>query len=114
LDLRSALKEATLALLGPEQPLETALSAFNNTGDLALAVVISRAHQLKFVDLCAAIKGPPPLNLSAALRQLDPKLGANPITQEAREEARSLSARDAQSAPPAKKSPDRSSRRRRP
>lgn len=103
LDSRSALKQATIDLLGPNQPLETALSAFNNVRDLALAVVISRAHQLKFVDLCTAIKGPPALRLSAALLQLDPKIDANSVTQKARREARRLSARDGQAAPPTNK-----------
>jgi hypothetical protein len=103
LDSRSALKQATIDLLGPNQPLETALSAFNNVRDLALAVVISRTHQLKFVDLCAAIKGPPTLGLSAALRQLDPKIDASSVTRNARREARTLSARDGPAAPPTNK-----------
>jgi len=115
LDSRSALKQATIVLLGPNQPLETALSAFNNVRDLALAVVISRTHQLKFVDLCKAIKGPPALRLSAALLQLNPKIDANSVGQNARREARTLLARDGQAAPPTDTSPDRSgSRRRRP
>jgi hypothetical protein len=113
LDSRSALKQATIDLLGPNQPLETALSAFNNVRDLALAVVISRAHQLKFVDLCTAIIGPPTLRLPAALRQLDPKIDADAVTRSARKEARTLLARDGQAARPAKKSPDRSRSRRR-
>ena len=103
LDSRSALKQATLDLLGPNQPLETALSAFNNVRELALAVVVSRAHQLKFVDLCAAIKGPPTLGLSAALLKLDPKIDASSVMRNARREARTLSARDGQAAPPANK-----------
>lgn len=107
LDARSALKQATLELLGPDQPLETALSAFNNVRDLSVAVVVSRTHKLKFVDLCTAIKGPPTLKLPAAILQLNPKLDAQTITQKARREARALAAPDGQAAAPAKESQPR-------
>ena len=113
LDSRSALKQATIDALGPNQPLETALSAFNNIRDLALAVVISRDHRLKFVDLCTAMKGSPTLRLSAALLKLNPKIDANSVTQNAKPEARRLSAPDGQAAPSSNQSPDPSERRRR-
>jgi hypothetical protein len=96
LDSRSALKRATLQLLGPNQPLETALSAFSNVRDLALAVVVSRAHQVNFVDLCRTIKGPPTLGLSAALLQLNPQIDADAVMRNARQEARTLFALDRQ------------------
>jgi hypothetical protein len=99
LDTRSALKKAVIDLLGSNERLETTLSGFNNVRDLALAVVISRAHKLKFGDLCAAMKGPPPLRLPAALLQLNPKLDANSVIRSARDEARILTLRDGQAAP---------------
>ena len=86
-------------MLGPNQRLDTALSAFDNVRDLALAVVISRTHKLKFVDLCAAMKGPPPLRLPAALLRLNPKLDANAVVRSARDEARTLTLRDGQAPP---------------
>lgn len=112
LDARSALKQATLDVLGPNQPLETALSAFNNVRELALAVVVSRNHQLKFVDLCTAIKGPPTLALPAALLKVDSKIDASAAAQRAKVEARALTVRDDQPAPAAKQPADRSKTRR--
>ncbi len=75
------------------------MGAFNNVRDLALAVVISRTHKLKFVDVCTAMKGPPPLRLREALLQLNPKIDANSVLRSARDEARTLTLRDGQAAP---------------
>ena len=85
-----ALKEALDPLLDSDLSLTLALGSFRRPRDLAMAIVLSRAHSLPFSMLCRIVRGPPATSLAGALMRLKPSLDATRAMHAAQVEARRL------------------------
>jgi hypothetical protein len=83
------LSEALQQVLG-RRPTAGEVATFRRAEDLATAVVLSRRYEIAFPDLCKILRGPPPLTLRGAIRQLLPSLDHIQVVREASLEARAL------------------------
>lgn len=80
------LFEATVA----EAAREQTLSRFRNANELAVALVISKQHDLPFPRLLETLQGPPTRSLRQAVAQLKPNVNPKRAVASARLEAQRL------------------------
>jgi hypothetical protein len=90
LDAHPALKSAIAPLLGSSLSLADAAGAFDRVQDLAVAVVVSREHEVPFADLCKAMIESQRKSLANAIRSVKPSVDAERAVRRARNEARGL------------------------
>jgi hypothetical protein len=84
-----ALTQALRALLPPGAAIEAEVKRFRRVQDVALAVAISREHDIPFTTLSRAMEGPPRLTPRNALAKLRPDLDTRAV-RKVRPEARKL------------------------
>jgi hypothetical protein len=95
IERHARLAEALRKVVPADAKIEDLLKGYRRLNDLAVAVVLSRDHGVPFVALTQSLQGPPRRSLRNALKQVQPKLEANPIPK-----ARAASAQLLQSPTP--------------
>jgi hypothetical protein len=90
LEPHQALTEALKKVMAADAKIEDAITPFRRVDDLALAIVISRDHDIPFASLAAAVAGPPALNLRNAVTKVRPGLNVPDAMRKARPAARQL------------------------
>jgi hypothetical protein len=84
------LLEALRKVLPSDVKPEDVAARFRTVDLLAVSVVISEQENIPLDKLSALIKGPPPRNLRAALRELQPSLESRALVRKARQQSRAL------------------------
>jgi len=84
------LLEALRKVLPSDVKAEDVAGRFRTVEDLAVSVVLSEEEKIPLDKLSAAIKGPPPRNLRAALREVQPSSQSKAVVQKARQKSKAL------------------------
>jgi hypothetical protein len=84
------LLEAFRKVVPADLKAEEFAARFRTAEDLAVSVVIAEQEKISFEKLSELMKGPPPRNLRAALREIQPSLDSRPLVQKARKQSKAL------------------------